>query len=53
MVCNEKLAGIVSYGTAICAISRPDVFTRAGFFREWMIKAGEYLAQAEESNQVS
>jgi trypsin len=27
--CDENLVGIVSYGTRVCAVSMPDVYTRA------------------------
>ncbi|XP_055679334.1 chymotrypsin-1-like [Lutzomyia longipalpis] len=33
---RNLLVGIVSYGTIICAIGSPDVFTRASAFKEWI-----------------
>lgn len=30
--CDDKLVGIVSYGTRVCAVSYPDVYTRASEF---------------------
>lgn len=30
--CNNVLVGIVSYGTRICAMGRPDVYTRESSF---------------------
>ena len=31
-----KQVGIVSYGTAPCAISMPDVYTRVSMFDSWL-----------------
>ena len=28
-MCDGNLVGVVSYGTRVCAVSMPDVFTRA------------------------
>lgn len=30
--CNDNLVGIVSYGTRVCAVSMPDVYTRSSEF---------------------
>ncbi|KAG5667513.1 hypothetical protein PVAND_015492 [Polypedilum vanderplanki] len=34
--CNNVLVGIVSYGTAICGLTVPDVYTRASEFVDWI-----------------
>ena len=36
MACKGNLVGIVSYGTAICAVGLPDVYTRASSFVDWV-----------------
>lgn len=33
---NGSLVGVVSYGTAICAIGQPDVYTRVSSFVDWI-----------------
>jgi len=36
LVRDGKLVGIVSYGTIICTIGLPDVFTRVSYFYDWI-----------------
>ena len=38
LVCDDKLVGIVSYGTRICAVNMPDVYTRASEYVDWMME---------------
>lgn len=33
---GKEVVGIVSYGTAVCAIGRPDVYTRVSEFEHWI-----------------
>lgn len=33
---GNLLVGVVSYGTAICAIGTPDVYTRVSVFYQWI-----------------
>lgn len=33
---GDLLVGVVSYGTGICGIGVPDVYTRASVFYEWI-----------------
>lgn len=33
---GQEVVGIVSYGTAICAMGRPDVYTRVSEFESWI-----------------
>lgn len=33
---GEEVVGVVSYGTAICSIGRPDVYTRVSQFTDWI-----------------
>ena len=36
MACKGNLVGIVSYGTIVCAVGQPDVYTRASSFVSWV-----------------
>jgi kallikrein 15 len=36
LVCKGALTGIVSYGTAVCALNMPDVYTRASEYVQWI-----------------
>lgn len=36
LVCKGALTGIVSYGTAVCALNVPDVYTRASEYVKWI-----------------
>ncbi|CRL02424.1 CLUMA_CG015168, isoform A [Clunio marinus] len=51
LVYNGILVGIVSYGTAICSIGAPDVFTRASHFYDWIISNTDLSSAATTSNQ--
>lgn len=33
---DDLLVGVVSYGTSVCAIGVPDVYTRVSVFSEWI-----------------
>lgn len=51
LVCNDGLTGVVSYGTRICAVSMPDVFTRASEYADWVeqqMSGGESSGTATE-----
>lgn len=36
LACKGHLVGIVSYGTIVCAVGQPDVYTRASSFVSWV-----------------
>ena len=36
LACKGNLVGIVSYGTIVCAVGQPDVYTRASSFVSWV-----------------
>ena len=50
LVCDGKQVGIVSYGTAICSIGLPDVFTRVSYFYDW-ITSNMIVASAAQTKE--
>lgn len=44
-MCDGNLVGVVSYGTRVCAVSMPDVFTRASEYvgRDFLIHAQRFF----------
>lgn len=33
---GKEVVGIVSYGTSMCAMGKPDAFTRVSMFNDWI-----------------
>jgi Trypsin len=37
LVLNDRLIGVVSFGSTICASGQPDVYTRISSFYDWIV----------------
>lgn len=46
------LVGLVSYGTKVCAIGFPDVYTRVSFFYSWINTNMALMSVASAANTV-
>lgn len=50
LACNGSLVGLVSYGSLICTLLYPDVYTRVSFFYDWIMSNMLITAAASNIN---
>lgn len=49
---DGKLVGLVSYGTTVCALGMPDIFTRVSSFYDWITSNMIFATAISTANTV-